>query len=156
MLHRMTTTAPPAAPWALRSARESDVPFLLSLREQAMAPHHLAAGIVQSLAESEARVRDHFDSAQVIELAGQPIGLWKVRRDPGEWWILQVQIMPAHQGQGIGGQLVGALVAEARAAGMALCLTVLKANPARRLYERHGFALITEDEFGCTMRVSTG
>lgn len=111
-----------------------------------MDPQHRAAGIVQTPAEMEERVRSHWDEAQVVEIDGRPVGLWKLWRQPEAWWILQVQLMPEVQGRGIGTALVRGLQAEARAAGMPLKLKVLRSNPALRLYRRLGFVIVGEDE----------
>jgi hypothetical protein len=46
------------------------------------------------------------------------------------------------RGQGVGGTLLDALIAEAGRRGVGLCLTVRHDNPARRLYERVGFCLV--------------
>jgi GNAT superfamily N-acetyltransferase len=142
--------SPPA--FTLRAAQEADMPFLLRLRETAMDPHHRAAGIVQTPALMEERVRSHWDEAKVIEVDGRSVGLWKLWRQPEVWWILQVQLMPEQQGRSIGGALVGQLIDEARAAGVVLKLKVLKANPARRLYERLGFVIVGEDDHGWEMQ----
>ena len=136
----------------LRPATEADLPFLLRLRMQAMAPHHAAAGIEQSIAEHEARVRDRLDCAQVIDLGAEPVGLLKLLRDQGEWQVMQLQLLPAHQGQGIGSRLLTAVVEQADAAGVGLSLWVLKVNPARRLYERLGFAVVGEEPLAWKMR----
>ena len=136
----------------LRPAQEADVPFLVHLREVAMDPHHRAAGIFQTPAEMEERVRSHWDEAQVIELDGRPVGLWKLWRQPEVWWILQVQILPEAQGRGIGAKLICGLSAEADSAGVALKLKVLKTNPARRLYERLGFVIVGDDDHGHEMQ----
>ncbi|WP_374568944.1 N-acetyltransferase family protein [Ideonella sp.] len=138
--------------FTLRAAEEADVPFLLRLREVAMDPHHRAAGIVQTSAEMEARVRNFYDEAQVVEVEGRPVGLWKLHREPHQWWIIQVQLLPEQQGRGIGAALVRGLVAEARAAGVALKLKVLTHNPARHLYERLGFVIVGTDEHGYEMQ----
>lgn len=138
--------------FTLRAAQEADVPFLLRLRETAMDPHHRAAGVFQTPAEMEERVRSHWDEARVIEVEGEPVGLWKLWRQPEVWWILQVQLMPDHQGRGIGAALIRELIEEARAARVVLKLKVLKINPALRLYERLGFVIVGEDEHGWEMR----
>ena len=138
--------------FSLRAAQEGDVPFLLRLREVAMDPHHRAAGVFQTPAEMEERVRSHWDEAQVIEVDGRPAGLWKLWRRQDAWWILQVQLMPEHQGRGIGAVLIRRLQAQARAAGIPLKLKVLKTNPAQRLYERLGFAIVGDDEHGYEMQ----
>ncbi|HEX5685501.1 MAG TPA: GNAT family N-acetyltransferase [Ideonella sp.] len=146
------STDAPTPAFTLRPAAEADVPFLLHLRETAMDPHHRAAGIVQTPAEMEERVRSHWEEAQVIEVDGRPVGLWKLWRQPAAWWILQVQLMPAFQGHGIGATLIRALQAEALAAQMPLKLKVLKSNPARQLYERLGFVIVGEGEHGWEMQ----
>jgi GNAT superfamily N-acetyltransferase len=138
--------------FTLRPAQEADVPFLLRLREIAMDPLHRKAGVFQTPAEMEERVRSHWNEAQVIEIGGQPVGLWKLWRQPEVWWILQVQLMPEAQGRGIGAALIRDLMAEARSAGVALKLKVLRINPARRLYERLGFVIAGEDEHGLEMQ----
>jgi ribosomal protein S18 acetylase RimI-like enzyme len=81
-------------------------------------------------------------------------GLWKLWRRKDAWWILQVQLMPEHQGRGIGAALIRELQAQARAAGMPLKLKVLKTNPAQRLYERLGFVIVGDDEHGYEMQSS--
>jgi ribosomal protein S18 acetylase RimI-like enzyme len=50
-------------------------------------------------------------------------------------------VLPAFQRRGIGGSLLRRLIEDAQAAAVALRLTVLEVNPARRFYERHGFVL---------------
>jgi GNAT superfamily N-acetyltransferase len=51
-----------------------------------------------------------------------------------------IAVVPDRRGAGIGGALLEALKAQARADGfVALSLGVSELNPAMRLYERHGF-----------------
>jgi GNAT superfamily N-acetyltransferase len=143
----------PTPSFTLRPAQETDVPFLIRLREVAMDPHHRAAGIFQTPAEMEERVRNFYDEAQVVEIDGRPVGLWKLHRESAVWWIIQVQLLPEVQGRGIGAALIRGLAAEARSAGVALKLKVLKTNPARRLYERLGFVVVGDDEHGLEMQL---
>jgi GNAT superfamily N-acetyltransferase len=54
-----------------------------------------------------------------------------------------IAVVPDRRGHGIGGALLEALKAKARADGFAaLSLGVAEANPAMRLYERHGFVRV--------------
>lgn len=53
---------------------------------------------------------------------------------------LSVCVLPGYRGGGLGAELLGGAVAEARRRGLAaLSLSVEEGNPARRLYERSGF-----------------
>lgn len=60
--------------------------------------------------------------------------------------------MPAYQRRGIGAAILRDVIAEARAGGHAVALRVLKVNPARRLYERLGFAVVGESDTHYLMR----
>jgi ribosomal protein S18 acetylase RimI-like enzyme len=99
------------------------------------------------------RVLFRLDCAQVILLAKQPVGLLKVSRDGKDWDLIQIQLAPSFQGQGFGTELIQSVITEARNAGASLKLDVLKANPARRLYERLGFTVITEKAHIIEMRL---
>lgn len=140
---------------SFRQAVEADVPFLLLLRERTMVTHQLASGLVPSEDEREQRVRARFESAQIILLAGEPIGMLKVIRDGVMWDLLQIQLTPEKQGAGWGTRIVQGLIADARRCGASLRLSVLRANPARHLYERLGFVVTQEGPHSYEMQLST-
>ena len=55
---------------------------------------------------------------------------------------LSIAVYPECRGQRVGSLLLGSLVNRARSDGNhAISLSVAAANPARRLYERHGFKI---------------
>ena len=63
--------------------------------------------------------------------------------------------MPSKRGHGIGDELPQELIAKAKAAGYdRLSLSVEPGNPARKLYERHGFAVVDEGAEAWTMVAS--
>lgn len=140
-----------SGPLQQRPATEADIAFLLALREQTMDAHLVASGVDIHAGDPGAlrlaRVRHRFDCARILLLDGEPVGLMKLQESPGAWSLLQLQLSPGCQGQGIGRALIEQLLAEADAAGVAVSLSVLKANPARRLYERLGFVQVGEDKF---------
>ena len=81
---------------------------------------------------------------------GEPTGVvWVTRfpaEAPGYGFVradvpeLSVCVLPGYRGAGLGADLVGAAVTEARRRALpALSLSVEEGNPARRLYERLGF-----------------
>lgn len=59
---------------------------------------------------------------------------------------ITIGVKPNLHGQGIGGMLLDALIAEAAKRNVDLCLNVRHDNPARRLYERIGFRLVPGSE----------
>ena len=61
-------------------------------------------------------------------------------------------IAPQWQRKGIGSAMLAKIIENARASGKALSLRVIKNNPAKRLYDRLGFAVTGEDEETWTMR----
>lgn len=128
----------------LRQAVEEDIPFLLDLRRQTMSGHLVASGVVSAEEEYLARVCAQYECAQVVMQGNQPVGLLKVSREGLNWELIQVQLIPSLQGQGFGQEIIQSLVGEARREGASLRLSVLKANPARRLYERLGFTVVLE------------
>src|SRR6201987_2372762 len=136
----------------LRPAIREALPFLLELRRQTMHPHLLASGLIPSLEEDMRRVLLRLDCAEVILLANEPVGFLKVSRN-GMDWDLIIQLAPSLQGQGFGAQLIQSVISEARDAGASLKLDVLKANPARRLYERLGFTVIADTAHLFEMRL---
>lgn len=127
-----------------RPAMEADVPFLMELRHRTMDAHLRASGVEPSDKEHLQRVRFRFECAEVILVDGQASGLLKVARDGTCWDLIQIQIVPELQGRGLGAWLIRGVVAQAQRAGASLKLDVLKANPARRLYEKLGFVVVAE------------
>jgi ribosomal protein S18 acetylase RimI-like enzyme len=67
-------------------------------------------------------------------------------------WIHTICIVPEHQNRGTGTEVVRSVIVEAETQNMPLYLSVLKVNPARRLYERLGFVVIEETEHHFRMK----
>ena len=135
-----------------RPATRADIPFLMQLRLDTMEPHILATGTDNSVEQHGRRLMYRFECAQLLLEEGVPVGLLKLARDPAEWTVIQIQLSPELQGKGIGRQLLEEFLAEARAAGKDVVLNVLKANPAKKLYERLGFHVEREDAHHFYMR----
>ncbi len=129
---------------SFRPAVEADLPFLVALRLETMAPGFERQGIAVSADEHRQRAEFRLDAASIIEIDGRSVGLVKVLQDTTTWTIEQFQITSAHQGGGLGTMVLRALIAESRAAGALLRLSVLKQNPAARLYARLGFRTLDE------------
>ncbi|WP_278488514.1 GNAT family N-acetyltransferase [Achromobacter insolitus] len=141
---------------ALQPATEDDQPFLLTLRKSTMQEHLRRAGAPLDDDHHLARIRYRFDDARIVWLDGRPAGLFKHGRDAAAWRIIQIQIDPAFQGRGLGRRLLQRVLDEADAEGVPVTLSVLKGNPARRLYEALGFIPMEETELEFEMRREPG
>jgi ribosomal protein S18 acetylase RimI-like enzyme len=89
---------------------------------------------------------------QVIELEGRDIGWMQTWPEADSLYLSQLFIEAAHQNRGIGAHVLAGLLARTDADGVATTLSVVKSNPARRLYERAGFTLTHQDERKFYMR----
>ena len=105
------------------------------------------------------------DTAVIALVGGFPVGAawYRVFRadEPGYGFVdertpeLAIAVVPSKRGHGIGEQLLAALIEKARAGGYeALSLSVEPGNPARKLYERHGFEVVDQGDEAWTMRAS--
>ena len=139
----------------LRPARAEDRDFLLrvygSTREEELrlvdwSVEQKAAFVQQQFEAQDAYYREHYFPAtfDVIEVDGTPAGRLYVARWEDEIRIIDIAILPEHRGRGTGTALLRALLAEAAEAGKRLSIHVELNNPARRLYERLGFAPVEE------------
>jgi len=80
------------------------------------------------------------DSAGAILLSdGAEAGAVMVWRGPTEIRLLDIALLPEFRNRGLGKLWINRLIGEARAARLPLRLSVLRGNPAGRLYERLGF-----------------
>jgi len=129
---------------SLRPAVDADLHFLVELRLATMVPHFARQGLEVSADEHRRRAEFGLDSATIIELDGHPVGVIKLLQDTRTWTIEQFQIVPGQQGRGLGTTVLRAVIAEARHANALLHLSVLKLNPAARLYARLGFRTLAE------------
>ena len=78
---------------------------------------------------------------QVIEQGGVPVGRLYTIRWPDEIRIIDIALLPAHRGKGIGTRLLAGIMDEARTSDLAVSIHVERFNPALRFYERLGFRM---------------
>lgn len=90
--------------------------------------------------------QEHFSDAtfDVIEIDGQPVGRWYVRRGADEFRIVDIALLPSHRGKGIGGKLLEGLIHEAGIAQLPVTIHVEHNNSALGLYTRLGFAIVDD------------
>lgn len=94
--------------------------------------------------DTEYRRHNPAGSFDVIEVGGRPAGRLIVDRRPTDIRIVDISLLPAFRGAGIGGQLIAELIAEAAGSGRTLSIHVEVHNRAAELYARMGFAVVAE------------
>lgn len=133
------------ADFALRPAVASDAAWIAELRAAVMRPD------LERLDRFDpVRVRERFlngfqpEYTYIIHTDGVDAGVIAVRPEPDERWIEHFYVAPTHQGRGLGGAVLRHVMA-ASVDERPFRLNVLQGSAARRLYERHGFMLESED-----------
>jgi GNAT superfamily N-acetyltransferase len=90
---------------------------------------------------------------EIIQVHDQDVGVLVVEERPDELYLRRLLLLPEHQNQGLGTDIVRSLLRRAADTGRPLSLHVLKANPrAAALYEREGLKTVTADEIRVLMR----
>ncbi|MEY9872596.1 GNAT superfamily N-acetyltransferase [Streptacidiphilus sp. MAP12-33] len=154
--------------WKLRPATPDDLEPLVEIRAVAMRPDLERLGRYDPHRVRQ-RFRDAYDPALtwVIETAGStpgaasgstsggtaagetaagsPAGCVALRPDGGVLWLEHFYLASALQGAGIGTAVLRELLGRCSAKGTRVRLNVLQGSPARRLYERFGFTLESQD-----------
>jgi len=134
---------------SLRPALESDIDFLIDLRDATMRDYLEQMDMPVSYEDYLARIEYKFDCAQIVTLDEVPIGLFKAEHQAESklWNIIQIQVHPAYQNSKIGSYLLKSVIDNARSAQGKVGLSVLKSNPAYQLYQRLGFEKVSEDQY---------
>lgn len=83
-------------------------------------------------------------SFDVILVDGRPAGRLYVDVRPGDVRIVDIALLPAFRGRGIGTMLIGRLTEQAAAHGRIVSIHVEAHNPARELYTRLGFEVAAD------------
>ncbi len=137
------------APWrdriSLRPAVDGDFGFLYALHAATMKEY-----VDQTWGWDEAfqqtRYQESFipGDTRIITWDGTDIGMLATEEREADVFLSLIEIDPGHQRQGIGALIINTVIAEARRIGKPVFLHVLKVNPAKRLYDRLGFSVVSE------------
>ena len=147
---------------SVRPATLADVGFLTSTAIAANEDRHrppdaeLAAYRAGFVEWTEQQVRGEIpdSTTSVITAYGVDVGRLRVVRTAGLVELAGLQVLPAHQGRGLGSRVIHDLMAEAASSGRGFGLSVEKDNPrARALYERLGLVVVGEDRDDHVMRL---
>jgi GNAT superfamily N-acetyltransferase len=134
------------ADWDMRPASMSDVEAVVELRAVVMRADLERLGRYDKQRVRQ-RLRDRFDPAHtwVIEVGGAFAGCVALRPAEDAHWLEHFYLTRHLQGSGIGSGVLRELLERCDSRGVLVRLNVLQGSPARRLYERHGFTVETED-----------
>ncbi|MFE2095895.1 GNAT family N-acetyltransferase [Streptomyces sp. NPDC059468] len=134
------------ADWEIRPASMADLEPLAELRAVVMRADLERLGRYDEQRVRQ-RLRDRFAPAHtwVIEAAGAFAGCVALRPAADAHWLEHFYLAPHLQGSGIGGAVLRELLERCDRDGTPVRLQVLQGSTARRLYERHGFTVETED-----------
>jgi GNAT superfamily N-acetyltransferase len=126
---------------------EDDFEPLLAIRNDVMREHLERVGRYTP-ERSRQMFRTHFDEpgTRLILRDGVRVGCVGFRRNEQEIRIDSFYLERRLHGSGLGTAILKALLAEADAVGLPVRLEVLTGSKADRLYLRHGFVKLREDE----------
>ncbi|MFI6789970.1 GNAT family N-acetyltransferase [Nonomuraea sp. NPDC050383] len=135
------------ADWELRLASAADVEAVAELRAVVMRPDLVRLGRYDEQRVRQ-RLRDAFVPVHtwMIEVGGAFAGCVALRPAKDAYWLEHFYLNPDLQGRGIGAAVLSRLLERCDREDAVVRLNVLQGSPARRLYERHGFTVETEDE----------
>ncbi len=83
---------------------------------------------------------------RIVHVDGRAVGRLFIAPVQGALQVVDIALLPAHRGRGVGTQLLRQVLQTAAGLGKSVQLAVLHGNPAQHLYERLGFAVTGQDD----------
>ncbi|MFC3500085.1 GNAT family N-acetyltransferase [Micromonospora krabiensis] len=132
--------------WELRPASAADVEAVAELRAVVLRADLERLGRYDAHRVRQ-RLRDGFAPAHtwLIEVGGVFAGCVALRPAGDAHWLEHFYLAPHAQGHGIGTAVLRRLLERCDREGVRVRLNVLRGSAARRLYERYGFTVESED-----------
>ncbi len=138
-----------------RDMTAADMPFLALLyrttREAELAQTPWSEGERRAFIDMQFRAQHehyqkHYPDALwlIVEQGGRAIGRLYLERWESEHRIIDIALMPAVRGRGMGGAILRDLLEDAASEGKSVGIHVEKFNPAMSLYRRLGFRTIED------------
>lgn len=135
----------------LKQATENDREYLFALRKLTMVEHLEVSGQFLSDEEHKSRLDEKYRCLYLVRKNRALIGALKYEFSEFEVEIMQVQIHPEHQNKGYGQGVIEQIFNDHPSKNISL--TVLKDNPALKLYLRLGFKIVGEDAYEYHMQI---
>jgi GNAT superfamily N-acetyltransferase len=129
-------------------ARAEDLEQLVGLRIAAMRESLTTIGRFDPVRARE-RFASGFEPAWTrhIVVHGERVGFVVLKPKADGLLLDHLYVSPGAQGRGLGGAVLGHVLAEADDRGLVLMVGALRTSRANRFYERHGFTLDGEGEW---------
>jgi putative hydrolase of the HAD superfamily len=141
-LDQLWAWLPPS--YDLRKATDADYDFLYNLHVATL-KEYVEQTWGWDDAFQEAHFRERFAvGGQIIVVDGRDVGVVQVERTETEVVLGNIRIAPDWQRRGLGTAIIQDVLSRAWRDDLPVVLQVLKVNPAKRLYERLGFAVTEE------------
>lgn len=139
----------------LRLRTAEDMPFLAAVYASTRLEELARTGwpktqidtfLASQSAAQEAHYAQHYPGCAFYVIAHEADRCGRLYLDtwPSEVRIVDISLLPAHRGHGIGTKLLEAIIAYATSLGREVSIHVEFENPALRLYDRLGFERIEE------------
>jgi GNAT superfamily N-acetyltransferase len=139
----------------LRPVTPEDRDFLLEVyagtraEELALVPwteEQKLAFVSMQFAAQDRHYREHYPGARflVVCYGERAVGRLYLHRTPDEIRIIDIVLLPAERGRGIGSALLAGILAEADAASLPVSIHVERNNPALSIYARLGFEMVED------------
>lgn len=139
-----------------RPMTDEDMPFLAALYYSTRAEEVAQTGwpaemqqqfLAQQFDAQHRHYQRHYADAEwlVIERGGEAVGRLYIEEWQSQIRIIDIALVPAARGLGIGAAIFEDTFDLARANGKKVSIHVEKNNPARRLYYRLGFEMIADE-----------
>ena len=143
-------------PLALRPARQQDFEYCRRLYFAEMKWIIEKLHLDQSAQQSSFQQQWDRALVRIITFDGVDIGWLQTVMQPDELFVAQMFVDRPFQRKGIGTEIMKRLIAEATQLNRTVRLSVVKINPARKLYERLGFRVTHEDDRKFYMTLDSG
>jgi GNAT superfamily N-acetyltransferase len=139
----------------LQPGTEAHFDFALALYLLAMRPHAEKLMIWDEAKQTASFTTQWMvEEVQIIIVEREDVGWLQVRETQSQIILEQIFINPEHQRTGIGTKILNGLIRSWKSREKPVVLTVLKNNPARRLYERLGFTITCEAAIKLEMQLA--
>jgi GNAT superfamily N-acetyltransferase len=135
-------------PYALRPANSSDVELAYEITRDAMREYVIQTWGNWNEDEQREKHQQNFTPStyRIVIYNEEEVGLLAVENEPTHLWLVKLYLRSSFRRLGLGTRLLQQVIQEATELGKPIRLRVLRVNQgARRLYQRHGFAVVGEE-----------